>query len=170
MRWLVTLLCVLPLLVALPQRAAAQTSEEAATSAARPVHAKHHLPPQLMLRASYYLYLDAAAAADTEAASDQAGPNAEQPGEPTEPTRSRLERWHPEAFDEPSKPTSMPVYVDPATGMPLAEPGYPAPPTETKKRSPGAKAGIAIGVILGVGGVGAAIAAAAVIPNFMNDF
>ena len=162
MRYLVTLLCVLALLVALPQRVAAQTSAKATTSAASAVHVRHHLPPQLMLRASYYLYLDAAAAADTEAASDQTEPNAEQPGEPTEPTRSRLERWHPEAFDDPSKPTSMPVYVDPLTGTPVA-----APPTEKKKeRSPGAKAGIAVGVILGVGLVGIGIGAAAVAASF----
>lgn len=157
MRCFVTLLCVLTLWVALPQRVAAQASEEATTNAALAVHAKYHPPPQLMLRASYYLYLDAAAAADTEAASDQTGPKAEQPGEPTEPTRSRLERWHPEAFEDPSKPTSMPVYVDPVTGTPLA-----APPTEKQERSPGAKAGMAVGIILGVGLVGIGIGAAAV--------
>jgi hypothetical protein len=162
MRCFVTLLCVLTLLVALPQRVEAQTSEEAATSAALAVHAKYHLPPQLMLRASYYLYLDAAAAADTEAASDQTGPNAEQPGEPTEPTRSRLERWHPEAFEDPSKPTTMPVYVDPVTGTPLAVTGSTAPPTEKQERSPGAKAGVAVGIILGVGLVVVGIGAAAV--------
>ena len=162
MRCFVTLLCVLTLLVALPQRVAAQASEETATSAARAVHAKYHLPPQLMLRASYYLYLDAAAAADTEAASGQTGPNAEQTGEPTEPTRSRLERWHPEAFEDPSKPTSMPVYVDPVTGAPLAGPGSTAPPTEKQERSPGAKAGVAVGIILGVGLVVVGIGAAAV--------
>jgi hypothetical protein len=78
MRYLVTLLCALTLLVALPQRVAAQTGEEAATSAALAVHAKHHLPPQFMLRASYYLYLDVAAAADTDATSDQTEPNVEE--------------------------------------------------------------------------------------------
>jgi len=59
MRYLVGFMCVLALLVALPQRVAAQTGEKAATSAASAVHARHHLPRQLMLRASYYLYLDA---------------------------------------------------------------------------------------------------------------
>jgi hypothetical protein len=170
MRYLVALLCALMLLVALPQRVAAQIGEEAATSAALAVRAKYHLLPQLMLRASYYLYLDAAAAADTEATSDQTGPNAEQPGEPTEPTRSRLERWHPEAFDDPSKPTSMPVYVDPVAGTPLAVPEDPqvptAPPTEKRKRSPGAKAGIAVGVMLGAGLVGVAIGAAVFAATF----
>jgi len=61
----------------------------------------------------------------------------------------------------------MPVYVDPVTGAPLAVPEDPqvpsAPPAEKRKRSPGAKAGIAVGVILGVGlvsvGIGAAVAA-----------
>ena len=168
MRCSATFLCVLTLLVALPQGLAAQTGEEAAANATPAVSVKYHLPPQLMLRASYYLYLDAAA--DIEAASAQTGSNAEQPGEPTDPTRSRLEQEHPEAFDDASKRTSMPVYVDPVTGAPLAVPEDPqvpsAPPAEKRKRSPGAKAGIAVGVILGVGLVGVGIGAAVVARNF----
>ena len=72
MPYLISLLCALTLLVALPERVAAQTDEEAATSAAPAVHAKYHLPPQFMLRASYYLYLDADAG--TDATSDQTEP------------------------------------------------------------------------------------------------
>jgi hypothetical protein len=84
-----------------------------------------------------------------------AEPNAEQPPQPTEPTRSRLERWHPEAFDDPSEPTSMPVYVDPVTGAPLTVPEDTAasemptaPPTEERKRR--RRIGIGVGVSIGV--------------------
>ena len=99
------------------------------------------------------LPLSASAEAAEEGAS--AEPNAEQPAQPTEPTRSRLERWHPEAFDDPSKPSSMPVYVDPVTGAPLALPeGSPAPqmptapPTEEEKRR--RRIGIGVGVSVAV--------------------
>jgi hypothetical protein len=86
-----------------------------------------------------------------------AKPNAEEAVQSTEPTGSRLERWHPEAFDDPSKPTSTPVYVDPLTGAPLALPeGTPveqmptAPSTEEQKRK--RRTGIGVGVsILVVG-------------------
>ena len=47
-------ICVLAGLLAWPQKVAAQTGEEAPTSAALAVHAAHHLPPQLILRASYF--------------------------------------------------------------------------------------------------------------------
>jgi len=51
-----------------------------------------------------------------------AKPNAEEPVQSTEPTGSRLERSHPEALPDPSKPkpTSMPVYVDPNVEEPAA--------------------------------------------------
>ena len=56
MRYLV--LCALAGLLAWPQSVAAQTGEEGATSTGLAIHAQHRLPPQLMLRASYYSYLD----------------------------------------------------------------------------------------------------------------
>jgi hypothetical protein len=82
-----------------------------------------------------------------------AKPNTEEPVQSTEPTRSRLERWHPEAFDDPSKPTSTPVYVDPVTGAPLAVPEDSqvptAPPTKESKRK-GRRIGIGVGVSVAV--------------------
>jgi hypothetical protein len=69
--------------VALPLIASAQAGEEALPKVALAIHTQHRLPPQLMLRASYYLYLDA----------DEKG-------------RSRVERWHPEAFVDPSEPNA----------------------------------------------------------------
>ena len=82
-----------------------------------------------------------------------AKPNAEEPVQSTEPTGSRLERWHPEAFDDSSKPTSMPVYVDPVTGAPLALPEDPqvptTPPTEEQKRKR-RRIGIGVGVTVAV--------------------
>jgi hypothetical protein len=74
---LVGVLCGLVLLVALPQRATAQAGEEAVPKVAVAIHTHHRLPPQLMLRVSYYLYLDAYA--DNGATSDQTEPNAEEP-------------------------------------------------------------------------------------------
>ena len=83
-----------------------------------------------------------------------AEPNAEEPVQSTEPTGSRLERWHPEAFDDPSKPTSTPVYVDPLTGAPLVVPEDPqvptAPPTEEQKRKKRRRIGIGVGVSVAV--------------------
>ncbi|KPK66663.1 MAG: hypothetical protein AMS21_01750 [Gemmatimonas sp. SG8_38_2] len=46
------------LALALPHSVAAQTGKQAPAKAAPSIHVQHHLPPQLMLRASYYLYLD----------------------------------------------------------------------------------------------------------------
>jgi hypothetical protein len=56
MRYL--LLRVLAGLLAWPQSVAAQTGEEAPTNTGLAIHAQRHLPPQLMLRTSYHLYLD----------------------------------------------------------------------------------------------------------------
>jgi len=66
-------------LVAFPMSVNAQGAEGASkqASAASFVHGGGLLPPQLMLRVSYYLYLDADA--DTGATSDQTEPNAEEP-------------------------------------------------------------------------------------------
>ena len=58
MRYLVGFVFVLAL-AALPLSASAQAGEEAVPKVALAIHTQHRLPPQLMLRASYYLYLDA---------------------------------------------------------------------------------------------------------------
>lgn len=168
MRYLISLLCALTLLVALPERVAAQTDEEAATSAAPAVHAKYHLPPQFMLRASYYLYLDAAA--DTEAASDQTQPNAEKPksaqavgGVAT--SESNLE----EPVSSPAPASEVPD-IDTLSQRSIehyeTESEQRGKQRGTKGRSRGAKAGIAVGVILGVGLVAVGISAAVFAANF----
>jgi hypothetical protein len=156
MRYLVGFVCVLAALVGtLPQSASAQAGEEAVPKVALAIHTQHRLPPQLMLRASYYLYLDA----------DEKG-------------RSRVERWHPEAFVDPSEPKptstpeeqdgfSLPVYVDPLSGAPLAVPEDPQVPTaplkEEQERKRRRRIGIGVGVSVAVvvilavlGGVAAA--------------
>ena len=51
-------LFVLAGLLAWPQSVAAQTGEQAPAKAALAIHAKYRLAPQLMLRASYYYYVD----------------------------------------------------------------------------------------------------------------
>ena len=154
MRYLFAVLCVCAFLGGLPQGVVAQTGEEAVPKLAVAVHSQHRLPPQLMLRASYFLYLDA----------DEKG-------------RSRVERWHPEAFVDPSEPestgtteergeVSLPVYVDPVSGEPLAAPEDPevpiTPPAEEQERRR-RRIGIGVGVSVGavvvlavLGGVAAA--------------
>ncbi len=168
MRYLVILLCALTLLVALPERVAARAGEEAATSAAPAVHARYRLPPQFMLRASYYLYLDAAA--DAEAASDQTEPNAEKP------KSAQADAGVATSESNLEGPVSSPA---PASEVPdidtLSQRSIEHYETESEKsgkqrgtegRSRGAKAGIAVGVILGVGvvavGIGAAVAVASI--------
>ena len=176
MRYLVPLLCALTLLVALPQRVAAQTGEKAATSAASAVHASHHLPRQLMLRASYYLYLDAAA--DTEATSDQTEPNADKPQSAQADGGVATSESNLEAPVSAPAPGSEAPDIDT-----LSQRSIEHYETEGEKRggqrgtgessrggtgerSRGAKAGIAVGVILGVGLVGVGIGAAVVAATF----
>jgi len=115
-----------------------------------------------------------------------AEPNAEEPVQSTEPTRSRLERWHPEAFVDPSKPKptstpeepggfSLPFYVDPLTGAPLAVPdGSPAPqmPTaprteeQNRRRRIGIGVGVSLAIVVLAVGAGAAISMASIRDSF----
>ena len=74
MRYLLSLVCVVAM-VASPMSASAQGGEAGPTSAPLVVHS--FLPPQLMLRASYYLYLDADV--DKGVTSDQTEAKAEEP-------------------------------------------------------------------------------------------
>ncbi len=140
-RCVVALVCVITLSVALPQGVAAQAGEEEGASAAPAVHSKYHLPPQLMLRASYFPYLDADTAADAT----------------SDPTEASAE--------EPMKPASEPVLkLELDSGGLKVTPTAPGQTRETTPRGrgakPGAKAGIAVGVILGAGlVVGGAVAA-----------
>jgi hypothetical protein len=166
MRFLGT--CVLVGLLASPQSVAAQVVDGAATSkqasAGLVVHAHIPLPPQLMLRSSYFLYLDTDA--DTDAASDQTEPNAQEPksGQAAE-----------EGAIPPEEPVSSPA---PGTEVPDLETlshrsieHYESQSAKsgkkggTGKRSRGAKAGIAVGVIVGVGLVGFGIGAAVAVSN-----
>jgi hypothetical protein len=85
------------------------------------------------------LPLSASAQAEKEGGS--AEPSAEKPAQSTQPTRSRVERWHPEAYVDPTKPASEPALqleVDSA-GLEVTPT---APPIEEKER----KRRIAIGV------------------------
>ena len=170
MRYLIGFMFVLAGLAALPLSARAQAGEEAVPEVALAIHAQHHLPPQLMLRASYYLYLDADA--DNGAMSDQSEPNAEEPksAQAGEEDSSRLERWHPEAFVDPSKPASEPALkleVD-STALevtPTAPPTLEELERQEKKRR-GRAIGIGIGVTLGVALVGLAIGSAVAMSNW----
>ena len=168
MRYLVSFVCVLAGLAALPLSASAQAGEEAVPKVALAIHTQHRLPPQLMLRASYYLYLDADA--DNGATSDQTEPNAEEPksaqadGE-VATSESNLE----EPVSSPAPATEVPD-IDTLSQRSIEH--YEVQSADTGRqggtgsRSRGAKAGIAVGVILGVGLVGIGIGAAVAMSNW----
>jgi hypothetical protein len=171
MRYLVGVLCGLMLLVALPQRVAAQAGEEAVPKVALAIYTQHRLPPQLMLRASYYLYLDADA--DNGATSDQTEPNAEEPksaqadGE-VATSESNLD----EPVSSPAPGTEAPD-IDTLSQSAIehyeiqsAQSAQSGRQGGTGRRSRGAKAGIAVGVILLGAGLGFGIAAAVVMSNW----
>ncbi len=171
MPYLVGVLCGLMLLVALPQRVAAQAGEEAVPKVALAIYTQHRLPPQLMLRASYYLYLDADA--DNGATSDQTEPNAEEPksaqadGE-VATSESNLD----EPVSSPAPGTEAPD-IDTLSQSAIehyeiqsAQSAQSGRQGGTGRRSRGAKAGIAVGVILLGAGLGFGIAAAVVMSNW----
>ena len=168
MRYLVSFVCVLAGLAALPLSASAQAGEEAVPKVALAIHTQHRLPPQLMLRVSYYLYLDADA--DNGATSDQTEPNAEEPksaqadGE-VATSESNLE----EPVSSPAPATEVPD-IDTLSQRSIEH--YEVQSAETGRqggtgsRSRGAKAGIAVGAILAVGLVGIGIGAAVAMSNW----
>ena len=170
MRYLVGVLCGLMLLVALPQRVAAQAGEEAVPKVALAIYTQHRLPPQLMLRASYYLYLDADA--DNGATSDQTEPNVEEPksaqadGE-VATSESNLE----EPVSSPAPGTELPD-IDTLSHRAVEhyEIHYKIPSEEKKKHERRRRRGLAIGVSIAVAVVvGVAVAAAVVVPHFSDS-
>ena len=168
MRYLFGFLCVCAVTGTLPQSASAQAGEEAVPKVALAIHTQHRLPPQLMLRVSYYLYLDADA--DNGATSDQTEPNAEEPksaqadGE-VATSESNLE----EPVSSPAPATEVPD-IDTLSQRSIEH--YEVQSAETGRqggtgsRSRGAKAGIAVGAILAVGLVGIGIGAAVAMSNW----
>ena len=145
MRYLAGCTLVLVALVALPQSVAAQTVEEAPASAALSIHAPHRLPPQLMLRASYFYYFEG----------------------------SRLERWHPEAFVDPTaKPKA--TNVDETESSPAPETDEPDLDTQSQRATEerNRKRAIALGVTIPVvvlGVVGVLIGAMVAVPRSFED-
>ena len=105
-----------------------------------------------------------------------AEPSGEQPAQPTQPTPSRLERWHPEAFVDPSQPASEPapkLEVD-STALEVTPTGPPPlyeleRQEEEKKRRRRLGLGIGLGVGLVVVGVAVMVAAAAATLNRTFD-
>jgi hypothetical protein len=149
---------VLMTFLAGPQTVAAQIDEGAVPKITLPTNPQL-LPPQLMLRASYYLYLDADA--DNGATSDQTEPkNAQAAEEGAIPLE--------EAISLPAPGTEVP---DIETLSHRSIEHYESQSAKsgrqggTGKRSRGAKAGIAVGVIVGVGLVGFGIGAAVAVSN-----
>jgi len=159
------------LLVASPARVDAQGTEGASTSRASATLFAHGLvPAQLMLRSSYYLYLDAGADA-----SNQIEPNAEEPGSAqgngeVATSESNLE----EPVSSPAPGTEVPdIETLSQRAIEHHDIKYATRSGReggTGGRSRGAKAGIAVGVIVGVGLVGVAIGAAVAMSNFDIEF
>ena len=108
------------------------------------------------------LPLSASAQAGEEGASVE--PSAEEPAQSSQWTQSRLERWHPEAFVDPTKPASEPALqleLDSAglevtpTALPTVE-ELELRKTELRKRRRAIGIGVsvivvAVGVAVGVG-------------------
>ncbi len=136
MRYLVGFVCVLAALAALPLSASGQAGKEALPKVALAIHTQHRLPPQLMLRASYYLYLDA----------DEKG-------------RSGVERWHPEAFVDPSEPDAEVPDIDTLGQRAIEhhEIHYKTPNEEKKKPDRRRRRAIALGVTIPLLVVGTAV-------------
>ena len=117
------------------------------------------------------LPLNVSAQADDEGKA--AEPSGEQPAQPTQPTPSRLERWHPEAFVDPSKPASEPALkldVD-STALEVTPTGPPPlyeleRQEEEKKRR--RRLGLGIGLGVGLVVVGVLVMAAVAVPA-LND-
>jgi hypothetical protein len=136
-----------------------------------------------MLRASYY-YLDVDPPGAQPAVPSEE--TKQRPVQSTQPTPSRLERWHPEAFVDPSKPASEPalklevdstaLQVTPTASPTLEELERRAfedlerlekKKQEEKKRPERRRAiGIAVGVIVGAAVVGLAIGGAVAMSNW----
>jgi len=164
MRYLFGFLCVSALVGTLPQSASAQAGEEAAPKVALAIRTQHRLPPQLMLRAGYYLYLDADA--DNGTTSDQTEPNAE------EPKSAQANGEVATSESNPEEPVSSPA---PGTEAPDIETlsqraiedfeiRYETQSEEKKKHERRRRRGLAIGVPIAVAVVvvmvmGAAVAA-----------
>jgi ferric-dicitrate binding protein FerR (iron transport regulator) len=123
-----------------------------------------------MLRASYY-YLDVDPPGAQPAVPSEE--TKQRPVQSTQPTRSRLERWHPEAFVDPSTPTPEPAVkleVD-STALQVTPTALPTleelERLEEKKRPERRRAiGIAVGVIVGAAVVGLAIGGAVAMSNW----
>ena len=157
--------CVLAVLLAWPRTVGAQIGEEGAPSAGLIRYAKNPLPAQLMLRASYYLYLDvdAEGAADADASSAQ-----------TEPAlRLELDSEGEIQLEEPaSSPAGETEAPDIDTLSQRAIEHYETQSAQSGgrrssgTRSRGAKAGIAVGAIVGVGLLGFGIGAAVAMSNW----
>lgn len=161
--------CVLAVLLAWPQTVGAQVGEEGPPSAGLMRYAKNPLPAQLMLRASYYLYLDVDADGTPDGAVDADATSAQ-----TEPAlRLELDSEGEIQLEEPaSSPAGETEAPDIDTLSQRAiehyetQSGQSGGRRSSGTRSRGAKAGIAVGVILGVGLLGFGIGAAVAMSNW----
>mgnify|MGYP001818082406 CR=1 FL=1 len=175
MRYLNGFVVVLAM-TASPLSVGAKAGEEAVPKLALATQMQHRLPPQLMLRASYYLYLDTDAI--NGVASDQTESNVEEPkGAQADGEVASPESTPEESVSSPAPGTAVPD-IDTLSQRAIENYETQSAQRHTKsgrqkgtgERSRGAKAGIAVGVILGVGLVCFGIAAAVAVSNSFDDF
>ena len=175
MRYLNGFVVVLAIMAS-PLSVSAQAGEEAVPKVALGIHMQHRLPPQLMLRASYFLYLDTDAI--NGIASDQNESNAEEPkSAQADGEVASLESNLEEPASSPAPGTAVPDIdtlsqraienYEIQSGQRHAQSGRQG---GTGGRSRGAQAGIAVGVILGVGLVVFGTVAAVAVSNSFDDF
>jgi hypothetical protein len=136
--------------VALPLGAGAQGKLDAVPKLALATHPRQHLPPQLILRSSFYLDLELEESAPSTAPETEAAAEV--------PDIDILSQRAIEHYEIQSAERQTPRY--PASGR----------PGRSGERSRGAKAGIAVRVIVGVGLVVFGIAAAVAVSNSFDDF
>jgi hypothetical protein len=154
--------------VVLPSSVGAHTGEEVTPKTALAMH----MPAQLTLRASYFLYLDTDAI--DSVASDQSGSDAREPKDASEGGEVASSESNPEQSASSSESRTAVPDIDTLSEKAIED--YEIQSAQryvtdggqggAGRRSPGAKAGIAIGVILGVGLVSFGVAAAVIVATW----
>jgi len=180
-RYLFGFLCVCALVATSPQSASAQASEEAVPKVALATPTQHRLPPQLVLRASYFLYLDEDA--DNGGTSDQ--PKLDGSGEEEHGSNLEWLEWSDLQWMQWLLRVEQRVDAEPATrSSPLSEGSWlrleldfagmrvvtrPPPLSEETERRRRRRVGIGVGVTIAIVAVGLAVGAAAAAASISVD-
>ena len=169
MRDFVGLVLVLAL-VASPLWVSAQAGEEIAPKAALSVHTQHRLPPQLMLRSSYFLYVDTdeiSGAASGQTESDVAEPTGAHEDGEVASSESNLE----ESVSSPAPGTAVPD-IDTLSQRAIEdhEIRYEIPSGQEKHPKRRRRLKIALGITVPIVVVGSAILIGAAVALSQSEF